>query len=132
MGTPKDMLDELSHKYQIDWQIDDGVLYAHNNDRASSEDFGQAYVISKYTGLIENVYRIAGDRRRSKKDKAKKQGIQFKVLLNPDLIAGSIIKVEDTLISGWFKIDSLRHTGGFRDTAWYTEVQASALEKVVK
>lgn len=132
IGSPKDMLDELSSKYSIDWQIDDGILYAHNSDRAFSENFKQAFVISRYTGLIDNVYRIAGDKRRSKKDKVKKQGVQFKVLLNPELIAGSIIKIEDTLINGWYKIDSLRHSGGYRDTAWYTEVQASALEKVSK
>lgn len=132
IGSPKDMLDELSAKYGIDWQIDDGILYVHNSDRAFSENFDQAYVISRYTGLIDNVYRVSGDKRRSKKDKVKKQGVQFKVLLNPDLIAGSIIKIEDTLINGWYKIDSLRHTGSFRDTAWYTEVQASAIEKVTK
>jgi hypothetical protein len=132
IGSPKDMLDELSSKYGLDWQIDDGVLYLHNSDRASSEKFEEAFVISRYTGLIDNVYRISGDKRRSKKDKVKKQGVQFKVLLNPQLIAGSIIKIEDTLINGWYKIDSLRHNGGYRDTPWYTEVQASALEKVIK
>lgn len=130
IGTPKDMLDELSAKYSIDWQIADGILYANNSDRAFSENFDQAYVISRYTGLIDNVYRVSGDKRRSKKDKVKKQGVQFKVLLNPELIAGSIIKIEDTLINGWYKIDSLRHYGGYRDTSWYTEVQASAIEKV--
>lgn len=132
MGTPKDMLNELSSKYGLDWQIDDGVLYANNNDRASSENFNEAYVISRYTGLIDNVYRVSGDKRRTKKDKVKKQGVQFKVLLNADLKAGSIIKIEDTLINGWYKIDSLRHNGGWRDTPWYTEVQATALEKVNK
>lgn len=132
IGSPKDMLNELSSKYGLDWQIDDGILYVNNSDRAFSENFDQAFVISRYTGLIDNVYRIAGDKRRSKKDKVKKQGVQFKVLLNPELIAGSIIKIEDTLINGWYKIDSLRHGGGYRDTPWYTEVQASALEKVSK
>lgn len=130
IGTPKDMLDELSTKYSIDWQIVDGVLYANNSDRAFSENFDQAPVISRYTGLIDNVYRVSGDKRRSKKDKVKKQGVQFKVLLNPELIAGSIIKIEDTSINGWYKIDSLRHSGGYRDIPWYTEVQASAIEKV--
>jgi hypothetical protein len=131
-GSPRDMLDELSSKYNIDWQIDGNVLYSHNSDRALNENFSQAYVISKYTGLIDNVYRVSGDSRRSKKDVVKKQGVQFKVLLNPDLMAGSIIKIEDTLINGWYKIDSLRHSGGWRDSSWYTEVQASAIEKVDK
>lgn len=130
MGTPKEMLNELSEKYQLDWQIDGGVLYVHNNDRASSEKFEEAYVVSKYTGLIDNAYRTSGDVRRSEKDKVKKQSVQWKMLLNPDIVAGSIVKLEDTLIQGWFRVDDLRHTGDWRGQAWWTEVRASAIEKV--
>jgi len=130
MGTPKEMLDELSSKYGLHWQVDEDVLYVHDNDRANTENFEQAYVISKYTGLIENAYRVSGDVRRGAKDKSKKQGVQLKMLLNPDIIPGDIVKLEDTLITGWFKVDSMRHTGGWRDSSWYSELQLSALEKV--
>lgn len=132
MGTPKEMLDELSNKYALDWQIDDDTLYVHNNDRATTENFQEAYVISKYTGLVDSAYRVSGDRQRSKKDKAKKPGIQMKILLNPDIKAGDIIRLEDTLITGWLRVDSLRHTGGWRSPGWYTEIKASSLEKVIK
>lgn len=131
MGTPKEMLDELSDKYALDWQVDGDVLYVHNKDRASSEDFANAFVVNRETGLINNAYRVSGDMRRSKKDKIKKQSTQWTMLLNPEVQAGTIIKLEDTFVSGWYKVDSLRHYGGFRDTAWYTDVQASAIEKVV-
>lgn len=131
-GTPKEMLDELCEKYTCNWQLDDGVVYVHDNDRANTENFEQAYVISKYTGLIETPYRVSGDRQRSKKDKVKKPGIQMKILLNPDIRAGDIIYLEDTLITGWLKVDSLRHSGGWRSPNWYTEIRASSLEKVVK
>lgn len=132
MGSPKEMLDELAGKYGLDWQVDDDVLYVKNNDRANNENFNQAYVISRYTGLIENAYRVAGDRKRSKKDKAKKPGIQMKILLNPDITAGDIIKLEDTYITGYFRVDSLRHTGGWRSKSWETHIKASYLEKVDK
>lgn len=131
-GTPKEMLDELCEKYACNWQLDDGVVYIHDNDRANTENFEQAYVISKYTGLIETPYRVSGDRQRSKKDKVKKPGVQMKILLNPDIRAGDIIYLEDTLITGWFKVDSLRHSGGWRSPNWYTELRTSSLEKVVK
>jgi hypothetical protein len=130
MGTPKEMLDELSSKYGLHWQVDEDVLYVHDNDRASTENFEQAYVISKYTGLIENAYRVSGDVRRGAKDKSKKQGVQLKMLLNPDIIPGDIVKLEDTLITGWYRVDSLRHSGGWRDQSWHSELQLSALEKV--
>lgn len=131
-GTPKEMLNELSEKYALDWQIDDDVLYVHDNTRGNSENFEEAYVISRYTGLIENAYRTSGDLRRSKKDKSKIQSVQWKMLLNPDLIPGDLVKLEDTLITGWYKITDMRHYGGWRDSAWYTDIRASAVEKVIK
>lgn len=130
MGTPREMLDELSEKYSLDWQVDEDVLYVHNKDRANTENFGEAYVVSKYTGLIDNAYRASGDKRRSKKDEVKKQSVQWKMLLTPDLSAGDIVKLEDTLITGWYKVTDIRHYGGWRETPWYTEVRATAIEKV--
>jgi hypothetical protein len=129
-GTPKDMLNELSEKYNLDWQIDDDVLYVHDNDRGNSEKFEDAYVISKYTGLIENAYRASGDIRRSEKDKAKIQAIQMKILLNPDIVPGDIILLEDVLFNGYYKITDMRHTGDWRGQAWHSELRATAIEKV--
>lgn len=131
-GTPKEMLDELAEKYQLDWQLDDGVLYVHDNDRAATEQFQLAYVISPFTGLIERPYRVSGDRRRSKKDKVKKPGVQMKILLNPDIKAGDIIQIEEGLLKGWYKVDSIRHTGSWRGDNWFTEIKGSSLEKVIK
>lgn len=130
-GTPKQMLNELSEKYSLDWHIEDDVLYVHDNDRGSSENFDQAYVISALTGLVENAYRTSGDTRRSTKDKAKIQSVQWKQLLNPDIIPGDIVKLEDTFITGFYKITDQRHYGDFRGGAWYTENRATAIEKVV-
>ena len=129
-GTPKDMLNELSEKYALDWQIDDGVLYIHDNTRGNSEKFEDAYVISSSTGLKENAYRVTGDARRSKRDKAKKQGVQFKILLNPDIVPGDIIKLEDVLFNGYFKVTDMRFSGDWRGVAWDTEIRCTAIEKV--
>jgi len=131
-GTPKEMLDELAEKYQLDWQLDDGVLYVHDNDRAVTEQFQLAYVIAPFTGLIERPYRVSGDKRRSKKDKVKKPGVQLKILLNPDIKAGDIIQIEEGLLKGWYKVDSIRHSGSWRGDRWETEIKGSSLEKVVK
>jgi len=131
-GTPKEMLNELSDKYQVEWQIEDDVLYAHDRARGNRENFEEAPLISPSSGLIENAYRVELTERLSIKDKSKKQGVQWVMLLNPSLQAGDIVKLEDTLIQGWYKIDSLRHYGGWRDDAWFTECRAVAIEKVVK
>lgn len=131
-GTPKEMLDELCDKYNCHWQLEDGVVYVHDNDRGNSEDFNQAYVISKYTGMFDIPYRVSGDVRRSKKDKAKKPAIQVKIQLNPDIRAGDIIKIEDTLTNGWFVVTDVRHSGGWRSSNWDTEIKANVIEKVVR
>lgn len=131
-GTPKEMLNELSQKYQLEWQLEDDVLYVHDKERANRENFDSAYVISGETGLIESAYYTNGDIRRSKKDKIKKQSVQWKMLLNPDIQAGDIVKLEDTLIQGWFKITDIRHNGSWRETPWFTECKATAIEKVIR
>lgn len=129
-GTPKEMLDELSEKYNLNWQLDGDVLYVNNNDRANSENFNQAYIISEYTGMVDIPYRATLNKGRSKKDKVKKPGVQFKILLNPAIIAGDIIRLEDTLITGWYKVEDIRHTGSWRGSPWYSEIKATTLEKV--
>ncbi len=131
-GTPKESLDEFCSKYGYDWQIEDDVLYVHANDRANTENFQLAYVISEETGLVETAYRETAKVRKSKKDKAKKPGVVWKSLLNPDIKAGDIVKLEDTLIQGYFKVDKLKHFGGWRENTWYTECTGSAIEKVDK
>lgn len=131
-GTPKEMLDELSQKYQLDWQLEDGVLYVHNNDRPATEQFQLAYALSSFTGIIDSPYRVSGDRRRSKNDKAKKPGMQMKILLNSDIKAGDIVFVEEGLLKGYYKVDYLRHSGGWRSDNWYTEIRGSLIEKVVR
>lgn len=132
IGTPKDMLNELSQKYSLDYQLGDDVLYVHDKERANTENFGQAYVFSGTTGLIESPYRVDLQTRRSKKDEVKKQGVQFKSLLNPDIQAGDIVKLEDTELDGFYKVDDIRHNGSYRDTPWYTEYKCTALDKVVR
>lgn len=131
-GTPKEMLDELAEKYQLDWQLDDGVLYVHNNDRPATEQFQLAYTLGSFTGIIDSPYRVSGDRRRSKKDKTKKPGMQTKILLNSDIRAGDIVFLEEGLLKGYYKVDALRHTGGWRSDPWYTEIRGSLIEKVTR
>lgn len=130
-GTPKEMLNEICESNNMEWSIEENTLYIRDINGTTDENFDQAFVVNKESGLIENAYYTSGDRRRSKKDKDKKQGVQWKMLLNAEIVPGSIVKLEDTLINGWFKVDSCRHYGDFRAGDWYTEVFCSAKEKVV-
>lgn len=131
-GTLKEALDKLSDTYNIEWRLDDSVLYFNDKDRAESENFNSAFIISPDSGLIEIPYRASGDIKRTLNDPVKKQGVQFTMLINPSVYPGQIIKLEDTEIEGWFKVDSVRYSGSFRNGFFNQDVYCSSIEKVNK
>lgn len=131
-GTLKSCLDSISNSYKLEWRLDGDVLYVNDKSRGDTENFNTAFVISPSSGLIEIPYYVSGDVRRSIKDDAKQQGVQFVMLPNPSVIAGSIIKLEDTEITGWFKVLSTRFSGTYRGGDWKQEIQCSAITKVDK
>jgi hypothetical protein len=131
-GSLKEELDTLADTFGVEWRIDNNVLYVNDRDRAENENFADAYVISPSSGLIEIPFYTSGDKRRSKADKVKKQGVQFNMLINPEVYPAKIIKLEDTEIIGWFKVDSVRYSGSWRNGDWLQEVLCSSLEKINK
>lgn len=131
-GSLRSELDRLSKTYKLEWRIDGDTLYVNNNDRASTENFDTAYVISPSSGLIEIPYYVSGNADQIQKDPAKKQSVQFSMLINPQINAGEVVKLEDTEITGWYKVDSIRYSGSWRNGDWLQEVQCSAIEKVIK
>lgn len=129
-GTAREMLDEISESQQIEWHIDDGVLYANDMSGTSTDNLATAYVISKDTGLIELPYAVTGDGTRAKKDAVKKKGVQFQIEINPEIIPGSIVLLEDENFGGYYKVDSLRAYGEYRANPWYMDLRCSQKIKV--
>jgi hypothetical protein len=131
IGEPRRMLDQISSTYQVEWRVDDDVLYVNDMSGTITESFDEAYVVSPDSGLIEVPYYIAGDKRRAAKDPVKKGGVQFKCLLNPEIIPGEIIKLEyNDKFDGYYKVDSTRMYGDFRGSDWYVEAFCSEKVKV--
>ncbi len=128
-GTAREMLDEIGKAVDVEWQIDDGVLYIADAGGTHTDDLNTVFVIAQDTGMIERPYAVSGDLRRTAKDKAKKGGVQVKILLNPSIVCGSIIKLEDDQFDGYYKVASLRTYGEYRGSNWYTELR---LENKVK
>jgi len=122
IGNPKAILDNLSETYGIEYRVNDGVLYANDANGTIDENYNEAYVVGRDSGLIELPYRTSGDPLRTKKDKQKKEGVQWKMLLNPNIIPGTILKLEDDRLGGWYKVTEIRHYGSFRENDWYTDV----------
>lgn len=128
-GTAREMLDEIGLAVDVEWQIDDGVLYIADAGGTHTDDLNTVFVIAQDTGMIEHPYAVSGDLRRTAKDKAKKGGVQVKILLNPSIVCGSIVKLEDDQFEGFYKVASLRTYGEYRGNNWYTELR---LENKVK
>lgn len=128
-GTAREMLDEVGKAVDVEWQIDDGVLYIADAGGTHTEDLNTVFVIAQDTGMIERPYAVSGDLRRTARDKAKKGGVQVKILLNPSIVCGSIVKLEDDQFDGFYKVASLRTYGEYRGSNWYTELR---LENKVK
>lgn len=128
-GSNREVLDELAKAHELDWQLDDGVLYVHDSSGASTNDLNTAFVISRTTGMVNRPYAVSGDVRRTKKDPVKKGGVQVQILLNPEIVPGSIVKIEDENFEGYFKVSSLRSYGEWRGQDWYTDLR---LEKLTK
>lgn len=129
-GTVRQQLDEISKANSIDYHIDDGVLYVYDSNGTSTDDLTTAFVISKDTGMIELTYAVTGDTRKSKKDKKKKPRVQVKTLLNPEIIPGSIVKIEDINFGGYYKVVEIRTYGEYRGNDWTSELLLEVKVKV--
>ena len=129
-GTPREMLDEIARAIDVEISIDDDVMYVADAGGTHTDDLNTAYVLSRTTGMIDRPYAVSGDLRRTAKDKAKKGGVQVKLLLNPDIVCGSIVKIEDEEYDGYYKVASLRSYGEYRGSNWYTELRLEDKIKV--
>ena len=122
-GTPRQMLDEVCRANQMDWSIDDKVLYVSDTTESHTTDINSVVVISQSSGLLDRPYLTTGDVNRSVKDKKKKRGLQFRCLIIPELVAGSLIKLEYEELTGYYRIDSMRIKGGWRVDDWSMDIK---------
>lgn len=125
-GTPKAALDKLCHDGEMEYTIDNNTLYLMDRGRSYQSTTDQAIVVSPDTGLIDLAYKVSGQGIVKKPDPAKVAGIQFQANLNADFYAGSIIKIEQgNSLDGFYKIESVRHTGSWRGGGWVSECRCS-------
>lgn len=123
MGEPRRLLDKLAAAHRVDYRIDNEVLYVNDSDGAINNADNTALLISQESGLIDIPYIVQSGSKRSKEDPEAKNSTQWKMLLNPDVNPGEIVRLEYLDFTGWYKVDSVRHTGDFRGGDWSTEVR---------
>lgn len=123
-GTPKEVLNEVCKAHDMEWSVDDSVLYVRDSYTPHTKDEGSVVIISQASGLINRPYLTTSPAGKSKaNEKSKQKGIQFRCLLNPELIPGSLIKLEYEELTGHYRIDSIRAFGGWRGTDWYMDIK---------
>lgn len=120
-GSPRAMLQEVSKTYALQYTLNDSTLSVTDEGGLTENSREAAFVLNKDTGLIELPFVTAPDGTKPKGDEARRQGVQFKALLNPSLIPNRIVKIESKTVNGFFKVTSTRHYGGYRDSDWYVE-----------
>lgn len=131
-GTVNENLTTICKTYHLDFRIDNGILYVHDADGTTDENYVLAPVVSESSGMIDFPYDTKVDVGRAKKSVDNKSGVHFKILLNPILQAGSIVKIESRTINGFYKIMDVRHTGGNRNSNWYSECRCEEKNAVLQ
>lgn len=125
-GSPRHLLDDLARSYQIDWRIDQDVLYI-NDIVGATNTTKQAVLISKSTGMVDapkNDYKTEG---RTKEDRHRVKGVNVKMLLNGTIKTGSYVKIEHEEFNGFYKVEELKHSGDYRGADWTTELYCKAI-----
>lgn len=123
-GTPRDILDEITSSNNMEYRVDNNILYVNDVNGTSDTDRSLSPILTKESGLLEEPYYQSGDRKEKKK--FRKPGIQFSALLNPDVKPGSFIQLKiDSDKDGWYKVDSCRYYGDYRGSDWTMEIFTS-------
>ena len=134
VGAARDALTEVCNANGLTWSIQNGIISVILSG-GTSVDSG--IVFSASSGLIGSPERIIESRakedketpkrkrtQKSKKEKPdKKAGWKIRALLTPSLNAGDAVKVESRLISGWFRVESIKHSGDSVSGDWTSEIE---------
>lgn len=124
VGTPRQVLTELAQAFELEWQVDQQILYITDVGKSYLEDKTKAYVVGENSGLIERPYYDNIEKKRGKGDKLKeaRKGVKLKILLNPAINAGSMIKIDYGDFTGFYKVERVTHKGGIYTDDWTTDI----------
>ena len=128
IGAGRTCLDKACIGTNLSWSIQNNVLQVIAEGESTKVEAIKLNASSGLVGsperLIKGVKRIDKNQtRKVKKTKAdKKAGWRVKCLLQPTLNPGDLIYLESVPVTGWFKIESLKHSGRYDGNEWYSEL----------
>jgi len=109
-GSPREALDKLTEKQNLEWSIQGGVLQIKKKGGAIS---GEVVIVSPDTGLIDIPVKT-------------NEGVEFQTLLNPVLVPGRSVKIESKFLKGTqsFIVRKVQHQGDNFTGVWTSFVEA--------
>lgn len=127
-GSVQEIMNELSRDFDFNYRIDGSRIYVNDPNRYQSpSSVERAFVVSPNTGLIGVPTFATADGKKNEKDKTAKEGVKFKALLNPLLQPGQAVKIDDTTITGIFRINTASYSGDWRGNNWEVTCQCSKI-----
>lgn len=117
-GDSKNSMDTVTKKAGLEWSVQDGkiqVLPVNSSTRES------AILLTSDSGLIGSPQRSGF----SSSQEKKKEGVEFKSLLNPGLKIGRLVKIDSKFIDGFFIVRKLTHKGDTISGDWLTECEGA-------
>lgn len=144
VGKAADALDVVCGVIGAAWSIQNEVLQIIMSDGTTGMrgfvfgpnsgllDYPEHFVRSAYASAAKQAAQtaktaISSARKKRKKDasrkkdrKQKKYGWRIKALLNPSVNPGDAIRIESSFVSGWFKLEAVKHEGDSHGKDWYS------------
>ena len=133
IGQAPECLTEVCNALGLSWSIQNNIL---NIILAGGTATNRGLVFSAESGLVGLPERIVQaeyksnktNPKRKAKQKAKKEeprkkaGWRIETLLVPSVNPGDMVKVESRIITGWFRVEKVRHSGEYNGQRWNSEM----------
>ena len=92
-GSAKQVLDDLCRASRIEYRVDRNALYISDESGIGTKDpEGEAYLLTQDTGLLDTPLWVQEDGTKLKKDKTRRQRLQFRCLLHANIVPASIVR----------------------------------------
>lgn len=83
---------------------------------------GEQQEVINEVGLSKKEKKKRKIQREKKRKKTSQAGYKIKTLLAPTVNPGDAIRIESNAVSGWFKVESIKHSGGTYEAEWISEI----------
>lgn len=124
-GTVKEILDEISATYWLDYSISGTTISVRDTGGILDKKKTIAFVYNEDTGMLDIPYYEKWDEGHTKADRVHLSGMKMRVLMNPSIIPGSVIKLDrqdadnDEVKNGLYVVREVEYEGEYRGNNWH-------------